>query len=485
MPTLTPDVLAHERDLTRELARRDPVVFINEFVKTYDPRKTPAVIPFALFPKQEEFIRWLDARYNGREDGLVEKSRDMGVTWLCLAYATWLWLFTPECKVAFGSRKENLVDKLGDPDSIFEKIRMLLRELPPELLPDGFSVSDHANFMKIVNPANGATITGEAGDNIGRGGRNSIYFKDESAFYERPERIEAALSQNSDCKIDVSTPNGTGNPFYRKRHAGIIPVFTFHWRDDPRKSPEWYARQQALLDPIIVAQEIDIDYTASVEDIIIPGAWVQAAVGFTGAVASKRGIAALDVGGGRDKSVFMVRWGGVVSHVAARQDGDTTETALWALGLFKESDAADLHFDSVGIGQGVASTLRHHAADAVPVNGGDTPSENEWSDGLTSKEKFANARAEMWWKMRDAFRESYERRHGGGGTHGIEPISIPADCHELISQLSLPKWKRTAAGKILIESKDEMRRRGVKSPDFADALAMTFYAPTAADEWLV
>ena len=76
--------------------------------------------------------------------------------------------------------------------------------------------------MRILNPENGSSIVGEAGDNIGRGARTSIYFKDESAYYEHADAIDAALSQTSNCKIDVSTPNGPGNPFYRKRHGGKI-----------------------------------------------------------------------------------------------------------------------------------------------------------------------------------------------------------------------------------------------------------------------
>ena len=51
--------------------------------------------------------------------------------------------------------------------------------------------------MRIVNPQTGASITGESGDNIGRGGRKLCYFKDESAWYERPEKIEAALADNT------------------------------------------------------------------------------------------------------------------------------------------------------------------------------------------------------------------------------------------------------------------------------------------------
>ena len=68
------------------------------------------------------------------------------------------------------------------------------------------------------------------------------------------------------------------NPFAAKVHGGRIKTFRFHWRDDPRKDENWYAKQVAELDPVTVAQEIDIDYSASVEGILIPSTWVQAAV---------------------------------------------------------------------------------------------------------------------------------------------------------------------------------------------------------------
>ena len=211
--------------------RKHPADFIDDWLWTYDPRRTdgPANMPFILWPRQREYIAWLQERLETKTGGLVEKSRDMGVTYLNLAFTLWLWLFHPGSKVSFGSRKEALVDRIGDPDSIFEKARMMLRLLPEEFLPAGYSEGTDATFAKIVNRQNGATITGEAGDNIGRGGRSRLYFVDESAFVERPERVDAALSQNTDVRIDVSTPNGNGNPFYRKRVSGKVPVFTLHW----------------------------------------------------------------------------------------------------------------------------------------------------------------------------------------------------------------------------------------------------------------
>ncbi|MDP1260138.1 TerL protein, partial [Klebsiella quasipneumoniae] len=87
---------------------------------------------------------------------------------------------------------------------------------------------------------------------------------DESAFLERPELVDASLSATTNCRQDISTPNGNANSFAIRRHSGKIKVFTFHWRDDPRKSQDWYEKQVELLDPVTVAQEIDIDYNASV-----------------------------------------------------------------------------------------------------------------------------------------------------------------------------------------------------------------------------
>jgi len=266
----------------KEYYKDHPVEFITEWLMTFDPRNVergmPAIVPFVLFPKQEEFIDWVVDRWRGREDGLAEKSRDMGESWLCVGVAVWVWLFQAGTVIGFGSRKEEYVDKIGDPKSLFWKIRQAIMLMPAEFRPEGYDEKKHAPHMRIVNPDNGSTIVGEAGDNIGRGNRTSVYFVDEAAFLEHASAVDAALSQTSNCKIHVSTPNGTGNPFAEKVRGGKIEVFTFHWRDDPRKDDIWYAKQNDLLSPQVVAQEIDISFTASVTGVVIPPAWVQAAV---------------------------------------------------------------------------------------------------------------------------------------------------------------------------------------------------------------
>lgn len=462
------------------LSAEDAVHWCNSWVWTLDPRG-PGLIAFDLFPRQVEFFDWLAEREMSQSDGLVEKSRDMGITWLCVAKAVHGWLFRDGFSAGFGSRKEKYVDEIGDPDSIFEKARILIENLPAWMLPIGYNRSRHAGYCKIINPVNGNTITGEAGDNIGRGGRKTIYFVDESAFIERAELLERSLSQTTNCRIDVSTPNGIGNPFYRKRHGGGVPVFTFHWRDDPRKGQEWYAEQCRKLDPVTIAQELDIDYTASIEGVCIPAAWVRAAVGFD----LERGgevIVGYDVAEeGADVSVVLARAGAVtLPDIRSWGQSNTTEGAWRARDAATELGAAEVRYDAGGPGMGVKGTWntaeRALPFRAVAVNFGGSPSDSYWPDGQTSKEKFLNLRAEMWWQLRRRFEKTYEYREKGARHPLDELISIPNHA-QLIAELSMPLVERTETGKIKLESKDKMRRRGVKSPNFGDALALAYLSP--------
>ncbi|MDY6874398.1 MAG: TerL protein [Chloroflexota bacterium] len=465
--------------------KTNPIDFIQDWFFTFDPRKKPSLIPFILFPKQKEFILWLLEKYEDREEGLVEKSRDAGATWLCMAFSLWLWTFHHGTKIGFGSRKANLVDNLSDPDSIFEKGRIVLRNLPSEFLPRGFDIDRDALYMRIINRQNGSSIVGESGDNIGRGGRSSMYFKDESAFYERADRIEAALSQNSDVKIDVSTPNGNGNPFYRKRFSGVIDVFTFHWRDDPRKDDAWYQRQVERLDPVTVAQEIDIDYSASVEGICIPAKWVRAAVNLELEPSGKK-VAGLDVADeGGDENVYLSGHGVVVQRLECWREGNTTQTARRAYRLAKEDRMQIVNYDNIGVGAGVkgeASEIKRRDTEKKydivfsGINVGLPPTPGYFEQGKKNKDMFANLKAQLVWELRRRFERTYEHVNGIKQHDADKLISIPDD-PALISEISQVKVETNEAGKIKIESKKSLARRGIKSPNRFEALYLRFAKP--------
>lgn len=463
---------------------KDVAQWVMDCVWTSDPRNLtkglPVNIPLDPFPKQAEFLRWLEDRSVQRENGIVEKSRDTGVTWLCCSFAVHHWIFRPGFSCAFGSRKQELVDRIGVMDAIFPKMRFIMDYLPDWMLPEGFNKVEHDNYLRIINPATGAEIKGEGGDNMGRGGRSTIYFIDEHATVEHPEMVDAAVSNNSDCVIYVSTPTGgMGTMFAKKRHSGNYKVFTIRWQDDPRKDEEWYKKQCHQYDALTIAQEIDIDYSASLEDVVIPGKWVQAAVGLKMPGSGLR-VAGLDVAaGGGNENCYVLRHGPLVLRLNTWREGHSTDTAHKALDLGAADAISALQYDLDGPGDGVAGILdsseRKIPFDYSGVRGGAKPTEIEYSDvpHLKAVERFANFRAEMWWNLRLRFWKTWEHVNGIRNHPIDELISIPND-QVLITQLSLFTYKRTETGKIKIQSKDELKKQGIDSPDRADALVLAF-----------
>jgi hypothetical protein len=319
---------------------------------------------------------------------------------------------------------------------------------------------------------------------------------DEAAFVPNAETIEKSLSGNTDCVFWVSSVNGMGNLFARKRHSILKPhqIFRLHWRDDPRKTDAWAAAKEASFsDPTTWASEYDIDYSASVEGICIPALWVESAKRLAKLEPRLRASNAIrlgvDVGAGKSKSVTVPRAGVVVLPPRSRGQPDTTGTAHWALDIARELKANELNFDAPGVGAGVASTLTHNEVPGLtvsPINTGLPPTENEWPDGRKSEEMFGNSKAEIWWLCRTALQRTHEHvafleGKEGGVEHAVsELLALPSGDKEsdtLNLQLSLVKWGRNEKGKIVIETKDALKRRGIASPDYADALMLTFVDP--------
>jgi phage terminase large subunit len=507
--------LKHNRQLQEKAMifyKKNPSAWIEDWCITYDPRikpPTPRKIPFLMFPKQGEFLQFLHECLRDGESGLIEKSRDMGATWICCAFSVWLWLFEKGVSVGWGSRKKDLVHKIGDPDSIFEKLRMIIEALPGWMRPEGFDVKRHINDMKIVNPETDATIIGESGDDIGRGGRSTIYFKDESAHYERAEKIEAALSDNTNVQIDISSVNGSANVFYRRRMAGQdwhpgekmdrgrTRIFVMDWRDHPNKTQEWYnLRRKKYEDEGLLhlfAQEVDRDYSSSVDRIIIPSLWVNAAVDahkVLGFEADGERVAAQDVADeGGDKNALVGRHG-VILKLAEQWGGEAGDAADKAIPECLAVGINELYYDSVGVGSGFKSrvkTLTENGAvpDSLKIvgwNGGqevldktDHIIPNDYNSP-TNEQFFENLKAQAWWRLRIRFKKTYDAVTKGVKYSPEELISLPSDLknlHLLKMQLSQAVHKYSKKGKTMVDKKP----KGAVSPNLADACTMC-YCPT-------
>ena len=495
----------------------NPIDFINHWCVTYDPRNatsdTPTTMPFILFPKQEELVQFFMACLDGEADGLIEKARDMGVTWTAGAFSVWLWIFRAGASAGWGSRKEGLVDKLGDPDSIFEKMRVILNNLPKKLFwPVGFTPKDHMTYMKIINPENGSTITGEAGDNIGRGGRKLIYFKDESAHYERPEKIEASLADNTNCQIDISSVNGTANIFYRKRESGVewkpgggvtntaSNIFTMDWSDHPAKTQEWYYTRKAKAEASgmlhIFAQEVDRDYSASVEGVIIRPEWIRAAIdahiklGFGEDGGWGAGLDIAD--GGVDKNAYVDKKGVVLKSCYIWTAPDVGVSAGKAIDYASGKPDIEVQYDCIGVGAGVKSEVNRLEREGVSI-----PSFTPWNAGAAvlmpdervnpkdpespkNKEYYENIKAQAWGETAQRFWRTYQAVVQGVEHDSEQLISISSEIDNLqtlVRELAQATWGKSAKHKRKVNKAPS----GTKSPNSADAVIQCYWPIPSAN----
>jgi hypothetical protein len=167
---------------------------------------------------------------------------------------------------------------------------------------------------------------------------------------------------------------------------------------------------------------------------------------------------------GDDESIICIRTGrDASSHDWQVFKGlDTMELAARVATAVDYYGPDAVFVDETGVGAGVVDRLRQMGREITPVNFGAKVS------GLT-KVKTANKRAEMWQRMKEWLSQ--------GG------VSLPNDL-KLEAHLTGVQYKHDQNNAILLEKKEDMRKRGLPSPDRADALALTFAYPVVKNGWL-
>lgn len=506
------------------------LAFIEDWCDTFDPRNAgterPTSMPFVLFPRQRELVEFLFACYFAEANGLIEKSRDMGATWVCVCFCVWLFLFVPGATVGWGSQDGDQVDSLGDMGSIFEKIRFQLRSIPRIFWPVAFD-EDHMNKMRIYEETNNNSITGECGDDIGRGGRTRATFKDESAHYLHPEMIEAALGDNTRCQIDISSVNGMNNVFYRKRDNGVewapgqpairgkCNVFVMDWSDHPEKTQAWFDQREAeAIDAGLLhkfKQEVCRDYAASVDGVLIPAEWVRSAIDAHLRLNfdlsdDDENHAGLDVADeGIDRNALARRKDVVLRELkewGERDTGVTTRTTVDVLHALGQR--CTVQYDCIGVGAGVkaeANRLREdedtmHLMEGigfVPWNAGggllkpdDRVIPGDQKSPL-NKDFYTNLKAQGNFQLRRRFEKTHRAIRKLEGDEAQQAFTW--EQHELISldsempllrklqkELSQPVMKKGAKMKLVIDKLGE----GQRSPNLHDATVMCYF-PVGTD----
>lgn len=261
------------RKLILDRCRVDYEFFIDYFIDTFDPRpRTGNDRPFLLYDFQRDALRTIHEHVEHPSDLVIEKSRDMGITWLILAYVFWRWLFDSGFSAHLGSLKESEVDNRSI-SSLFGKIDYMIRRLPGWMMPEGFREKRHRKKLHLEHPdpARNNLISGESSNpDFSRSGRHTMIVMDEGAGWDYFEEAWMAASQTSPCRIAISTPKGK-NAFWRVVSSGKIDVLTLHWTLHPHKDQAWYDEQKSRMTDEEVAQELDISYERSASGVVYPG----------------------------------------------------------------------------------------------------------------------------------------------------------------------------------------------------------------------
>ncbi len=163
------------------------------------------------------------------------------------------------------------MDKKGDPSTLIEKARFNFAHLPHWMKPAKFNSHRHNNLMKLINPDNGNTITGESTNaQFSRGGRFKGILMDEFPYWPYDYEAFTASGQSSPCRIVVGTPYGKQNKFaelrFEENAKKKIAVERLHWTLHPLKYDNWYEKEKARMSEDEIARELDINYQLSMSN---------------------------------------------------------------------------------------------------------------------------------------------------------------------------------------------------------------------------
>lgn len=186
---------------------------------------------------------------------------------------------------------------------------------------------------------------------------------------------------------------------------------------------------------------------------------------------------------GADSNAICFSQGSVVLDLVEWKGGDVIYSADKAYHYAIEQGADEVIFDSIGVGAGVKAhfaRINQRLSIAGFNAGGEVlRKESEYMQGKKNKDMFANLKAQAWWQLRDRFYKTYRAVKFGDRYPEDELISLSSnipDLDYLKAELSRPRVDYDNNGRVKVESKKDMKKRGIPSPNKADALVMC-YAP--------
>jgi hypothetical protein len=273
------------------------------------------------------------------------------------------------------------------------------------------------------------------------------------------EVASGALSTPDAIIVMAGNPTRMSGYFYRAFHGNRTNWYCLHvpCSDSSRVSPDYVRQMRDEYGENSNAYRVRVlgEFPLVGDASVIPLAMIEAAVNRDVEPTMHSVVWGVDIARyGDDRCALVKRRGNTVLEPAKVWSQQDTMHSVGVIAReFVEAPdherPSSINVDVIGVGAGVVDRLRELGMPVCGINVGESPEQPE---------RFMRLRDELWWRVRDWFRAA---------------CKIPAD-DALISDLVGPTYKILSTGKVQIESKDDMKRRAVRSPDVADAFCLTF-----------
>lgn len=235
---------------------KDPIYFINHYCKIQHPKH--GLLKFNTFDYQDDCVgAFKEHRFN-----IVLKARQLGISTVTAAYATWLALFHRDKQVLI------IATKRPTAVNFIKKVKAIISHLPAWL-----KISPTVtNNTQAIEFASGSSIKAvPTSDDAGRSEALSLLIIDEAAFIKNFDELWAGLystlSEGGNCII-ISTPNGVGGQYHKLYTDGELGVNDFNtirlpWFVHPNRDEEWFEKECKQLSKRKIAQELLCDFVSS------------------------------------------------------------------------------------------------------------------------------------------------------------------------------------------------------------------------------
>jgi hypothetical protein len=448
--------------------RKDAVLFVQEVLLINKPH-------IKIATQQMEFLRALpnEKRISIRSGHGTGK--DASASWAILWFLSTRAMAKVVCTAPTARQLNDILwseiskwarDSAIQDEFVIQSEKIFKKEAPKEWWARAVSPSVRAD------PADQAeTLAGFHGDHL-------LIVVDEASGVEDPVfiPIEGALTQEDNRVLLIGNPTKNKGYFHDTQfHSEIAKQwYKLHWdsRDSENVKPDYpaYMALKYGVDSNVFRIRVAGEPPLEDERTLIPLFWAEQCIGKQIEVADDEPTyLGVDVARyGEDRSVVLPRHGLQILPWHSYQGMNTITLADHILVDYKDLEADGCSIDVIGVGAGVADYLRKHRLPGLfDLN-------VSWAS--SDPTKFALLRDELWWRVREKCMYGY---------YSFPDTKIAGDTlslgQELANELSTPFYEFNRNGGVKVEGKKEMKKRGIASPNIADALCATefFYNVSA------